>query len=81
MWIERSVTLTDGTKTMALLEFGDGLYAGAASEEPTNQTLHTITLGTNTWNRKEAHLLSTLDAITASEIVRAITLLVEAGAS
>jgi predicted DNA-binding WGR domain protein len=80
-WIERSVTLVDGTKTMALLEFEEGLYAGAASEEPTNQTLHTITLGTNTWTRQDAQRLAALDAITASEIVRAITLLVEAGAS
>jgi predicted DNA-binding WGR domain protein len=76
-WIERRVRLTDGATLPAMLHFEDGLIAGAASMESEMQTLREITLGHNYYNRQNSRRFSELDAVTASEVLRAVTLLVE----
>jgi hypothetical protein len=60
-----------------MLHFSDGLWAGAAGDEPPIQTLDNITLDAIYWNRQNARHLGELDAVTASEILRAITQLVD----
>ena len=77
LWVERTAMLADGTKVPAMLHFSDGLWAGAAADEPPTQTLDDLTLDVGYWNRQNARRLGELDAVTASEILRAITQLVD----
>lgn len=78
LWLERSVILSNGDKVAAMLNFEEGLYAGAASEEPQKQKLGDITLDGSSHDRRQgARRFGELDAVTASEILRSVTLLVE----
>lgn len=76
MWIERMVTM-GGERVPAALHLPDGLYVGAASEEPQFQELGGITFSENYYGTNP-HRVGDLDAVTASEILRAVKLLIEA---
>lgn len=80
-WLERSVVLLDGTRVTAHLHFEEGLWAGAASEEPATQTLKDLALGGSYWRHQDGRMLGELDAVSASEIIRSIAALAEAGGS
>lgn len=80
-WIERSVVLLDGTRVTAHMHFEEGLWAGAASEEPSTQTLKDLALGGSYWRNQDGRMLGELDAVSASEIIRSIAGLAEAGGS
>ena len=78
-WIERKVVLAGGVKVRAMLEFANGLVVGGADFEDKTQTLGKITLNDNIYQKQNAHRFGELDAVTASEIVRAITVLAQTG--
>lgn len=79
-WLERPLVLADGRTCLALQYFGDGLFAGAVELEEKIQRLETLELRSE-WGvrREEAFRFADLDAVTASEMLRAISLLAEAG--
>jgi predicted DNA-binding WGR domain protein len=78
-WLERRVTLAGGKPALALLYFGDGLFTGAPDAEDKVQHLGKIELR-QTWGARETEqpLFGALDPVTASELLRAATRLVEA---
>lgn len=82
-WLEWPVTLINGTKLQALLHLeGDCLIAGMAAEENPKQPLGHIALyNDNDYYSAEPRSLGEMDAVTASEILRSVTILVESSAS
>ena len=79
-WLERNVVMAGGVRVRAMLEFSNGLMAGGAEYEDKIQKLGKITLTDNIYNKQNARRFNELDAVTASEMLRAITLLVESSA-
>ena len=78
-YIFRQVTVPGGGKTLAMLEFNDGLNAGGIEYEDKVQTLGAIKLMDDPYNRDTAHKFGQLDAVTASEMLRALTILAQSG--
>ena len=78
-WIERKVVLAGGKRVQALLEFANGLVVGGAEFEDKTQTLGKITLNDNIYQAQNARRFGELDAVTASEMLRAITMLAQSG--
>lgn len=80
-YLMRRVKLADGRETWAVLEFGDGLLAGAMEYEEPQQTLAGVTLDDSpaAWQHgAAAHRFGELDAVNASELLRDLTQLVDA---
>jgi len=82
-WVQRRVTLDDGQQTWALLQFGEGLFSGAADYEDEVQVLENVTLADSDWgwsNNNGRHTFGRLDAVNASELLRDLSQLVDASA-
>jgi len=80
-WIQRNVCLLNGHQALAVLEFGDGLYAGGIDYGDEFQTLGTLKIeDEHAYWRGNAvgHPFSSLDKVTASEILRDLTQLADA---
>lgn len=80
-WLEWPVTLADGSKMVVMMHFHEGLIVGMASEEEQRQTLEGIELQeAGNFYGATKRLFGELDAVTASEILRGVTGLVESSA-
>lgn len=78
--LQRRVYLEDGRETWAVLGFGNGLVAGGVEYEDTQQTLETLILADSGWAGTGQHAFSRLAAISASELLRDLSQLVDASA-
>lgn len=80
-WIQRKIRLINGHQALAVLEFGDGLIAGGMEYEEEFQTLGELKLEEeySYWRGNvTSHPFSSLDKVTASEILRDLTQLADA---
>ncbi|PZO78168.1 MAG: dihydrolipoamide acetyltransferase [Mesorhizobium amorphae] len=78
-WIERPVQFLDGKAGTITLDFGDGLFAGAAEFEDKLQTLGKMSTEYTYFGRNQANTrtFGELDRVSASELLRGPSLLVE----
>ncbi|MDQ0468544.1 DUF4132 domain-containing protein [Labrys wisconsinensis] len=78
-WLERPVKLRDGTVKTAMLTFEQGLVTGGAEFEDKLQTLKVLSLHGPYQRASSAdRTFGELDAISASEMLRGLSLLAEA---
>ncbi|HQC79478.1 MAG TPA: DUF4132 domain-containing protein [Accumulibacter sp.] len=82
-WVQREIALADGHRTWAVLEFGDGLLAGAADYEEDYQTLGDLSLGDDgfRWGNTVKHPFAALGPVAASELLRDLSQLTDAAKS
>jgi len=78
-WIEREVGLAKEGKATVQLSFHDGLVVGAPEFEDKFQTLESLEMGG--YGNPAGLAFGDLDAVTASEMLRGVMLLVQAGKS
>ena len=78
MWLERPVRLLDGSVTTAMLSFEDGLVVGAPEFEENVQMLKVLSLhAPYRQASSDDHTFGQLDVITASEMLRGLSLLAD----
>ena len=77
--LRRRVVLPDGTGLTAVLRFEDGLWHSPGREGDGVQTLRSLSLTEDGWGRSPRHRLGDLDPVTASEVLRAPSLLAALG--
>ncbi len=78
-WIERPVVLPDKSRHTAMLSFEIGLFAGAADMEEKQQKLGTVQFD-NVYGKPARQVtFGELDPLTASELLRSLSILAENG--
>ncbi|WP_342152887.1 DUF4132 domain-containing protein [Methylorubrum sp. SB2] len=77
--VRRRVTLPGGTGLTAVLHFEDGFWHSPGPDGDGVQTLRTLSLTEDGWGTSARHRFGDLDPVTASELLRAPSLLAASG--